>query len=52
MLMGMLNPSQKQQVNQLQNKTDEEKAEAIAKLCNEKGIDRQQLEQIISMFRK
>ena len=52
MLMNMLNPSQKQQVNQLQNKTDEEKAEAIAKICNEKGIDRQQLEQIISMFRR
>ena len=52
MMMGMLNPSQKQMVNQFQNKTAQEQAEAIAKLCNEKGISKEQYIQMINMFHK
>ena len=52
MLMNMLNPNQKQMVNQFQSKTNQEQAEQIAKLCNEKGITKEQLQQMISMFSK
>lgn len=50
-MMGMLNPNQKQQANQLQNVSKQEQAEAVAKLCNEKGISKEQLETIINQFR-
>ena len=52
MLMGMLNPNQKQQANQFQNKSAQEQAEEIARICNEKGISKEQLQTIISMFNK
>ena len=51
MLMGMLNPQQKQIANQFQNKTQQEQAEAIANKCNELGITKEQLQGIISSFR-
>ena len=51
MLMGMLNPNQKQTANQFQNKSKEEQAEEIAKLCNEKGISKEQLQTIINNLR-
>ena len=44
MLMGMLNPSQRQMANDLSNKSQQEQAEAVAKICNEKGITKEQLE--------
>ena len=50
MMMSMLNPNQKQQASQFQNKTSQEQAEEIARICNEKGIDKNQLVQIINMF--
>ena len=50
--MSMLNPNQKQVANQFQNKSKQEQAEAIAKLCNEKGITKEQLQTIISNFKK
>ena len=52
MLMGMLNPSQKQMVDLFKGKSNEEQAEQIAKMCNEKGITKEQLQNIISMFNK
>jgi hypothetical protein len=52
MLMGMLNPNQKQIVSQFQNKTDEEQAEQIAKMCNEKGITKEQLQSIMNMLKR
>ena len=52
MLMSLLNPNQKQLVNQFQNKPNEQQAEEIAKLCNEKGITKEQLQQIMAMFKK
>ena len=52
MMMGMLNPNQKQLVDMFQNKTDNEKAQQIADICNKNNISKEQLEQIISVFKK
>lgn len=49
--MGLLNPSQKQQVNQMQGLSKEQQAEQIAKMCNEKGITKEQLQSIIGNFK-
>ena len=51
MMMGLLNPNQKQQVNQMQNLSKEQQAEKIAQLCNEKGITKEQLQSIIGGLR-
>jgi hypothetical protein len=50
--MSMLNPNQKQMVNLFQSKNNQEQAEAIAKMCNEKGIDKQQLQSIFNMLKR
>ena len=50
--MNMLNPNQKQAVNLFQNKNNQEQAEAIAKMCNEKGITKEQLQNIMGMLNK
>ena len=52
MLTGMLNPNQKQLVSQFQNKTNQEQAEQIARVCNEKGITKEQLQAIINSFKR
>ena len=52
MLMGMLNPNQKQLADQFQNKTTQEQAEQIASMCNEKGITKEQFQQIVNMMNK
>lgn len=52
MMMSMLNPNQKQAVNLFQNKNNQEQAEAIAKMCNEKGITKEQLQNIMGMLNK
>ena len=39
-------------VNQFQNKSNEEKAQAIADYCNKNGISKEQLQTIINNFRK
>lgn len=52
MLMGMLTGGQQQQLNQFQSKSKQEQCEQIAKICNEKGITKEQLQQIINNFRK
>lgn len=52
MMMGLLNPNQKQMVNIFQNKNPQEQAEELAKLCNEKGISKEELQRMISMFNK
>ena len=51
MLMGMLTGNQKQTVNQFQMKNKEQQAEEIAKMCNEKGITKEQLQSIINTFK-
>lgn len=52
LMMSMLNPNQKQQASQFQNKSAQEQAEEVARICNEKGITKEQLQQIINTFRK
>ena len=52
MMMGLLNPNQKQALGQFQNKTTQEQAEQIAKICNEKGISKEQLQNILSGFKR
>lgn len=52
LMMSMLNPSQKQQANNFQNKSKQEQAEEVARICNEKGITKEQLQSIVSMFKK
>lgn len=52
MLMGMLNPNQKQVVNMFQGKTTQEQAEAIAQKCNELGISKDQLQQLMGMLHR
>lgn len=52
MMMNMLNPSQKQMANQFQNKTTQEKAEAIADYCNKNNISKEQFTNIVNMFNK
>lgn len=50
MLMGMLSPNQKQLVNQFQNKSGNDQAQAIADYCNQNGITKEKLQQIINMI--
>lgn len=52
LMMSMLNPNQKQMANQFQNKTTEEQAAEIARICNEKGISKEQLQQFINTFNR
>lgn len=49
-LLGMLNPQQKQIFSQIQNRPNSEQAEIIAKMCNEKGITKDQLAQMVNYF--
>ena len=51
-LMSILNPNQKQQVNQFQNKNESDKAQAIADYCNKNGIDKAKLQEIVNMLQK
>ena len=50
MITGMLNPQQKQFLNQFQNQTSEKQAEYIADYCNKNNISREQLSNLINMF--
>lgn len=50
MLMNMLNPNQQQMLNMFKGKNKQEQAEQIAKVCNEKGINKEQLQAIINSF--
>ena len=52
LMMSMLNPNQQQLAQQFQSKSNQEQAEEVAKLCNEKGITKEQLQSILNMFRK
>ena len=49
-LLGMLSPQQRQIFNQVQSKPSSEQAELIAKMCNEKGISKEQLIQLVGYF--
>lgn len=52
MVMGLLNPQQKQAVNQFKNLPDDKQAEEIASFCNQNGISKQQLAELLGMLRK
>lgn len=52
MMMGLLNPNQKQLVNMFQGKTTQEQAEEIARKANEMGLTKEQLEQVIGILGK
>lgn len=52
MLMNMITPNQRQAVSQFTNKTSEKQAEEIARMCNEKGITKDQLANIINALRR
>ena len=47
----MLNPNQKQTLNQFQNKTTQEQATQIAEICNSKGITKEDLQKMINSFK-
>lgn len=46
-----LTQEQQKIVNELKGKSKEEQAQAIADRCNAMGINKQQLEQLICMFK-
>lgn len=46
-----LTPEQQKIANDLRGKTKEEQAQIVADKCNQLGINKQQLEQLIYMFR-
>jgi hypothetical protein len=52
MMMSMLTPNQKQAANIFQGKNTQEQAQEIANYCNQNGISKDQLQQIIKMFSK
>ena len=51
-MMSMLNPNQKQTASQFQNKSKEEQCQQIADYCNQNGISKEKLQEIIRMIRK
>ena len=52
MMMGMLTGNQKQALNLFKNKSSQDQAEEIAKLCNEKGISKEQLQSIMNVLKR
>ena len=50
MITSMLNPNQQQLLSLFKGKNKQQQAEEIAKICNEKGITKEQLQTIISNF--
>lgn len=52
LLTGMLNPQQKQMLNNFKSQPDNKKAQEIANYCNQNGISKEQLSNIIGMIRK
>lgn len=49
---SLLNPQQRQILSQFQNLSNEQQAQKIADLCNQKGITKDQLAQLINQFRR
>ena len=47
----MLNPNQKTLVNHFQNQPSEKQAAEIARICNEKGISKNDLANIINQLK-
>lgn len=49
--MGMLNPQQKQMASQFKNLPNDKQAQALADYCNQNGISKEQLAQVVNMLR-
>ena len=49
MVMGMLNPTQKQTLNSFKGLDKGQQAQAIADYCNKNGITKEQLTNILKM---
>ena len=47
----MMNPSQRQRANQFLKKPKQEQCDEIAKVCNEEGITKEQLETLLKAFK-
>ena len=52
MMMNMLNPTQKQTVNQFKSRNMQQQAQEIADICNSKGISKEDLQKIVNSFMK
>ena len=52
MMMSVLNSNQKQALDLFKSKPNEAQAEEIARKCNELGISKNDLEQIIQILKK
>jgi DNA-binding transcriptional regulator YhcF (GntR family) len=51
MLLSLMSNNQKNEVSNFKNKTKSEQLEMIANKCNELGISKSQLAEIISYFK-
>ena len=49
-MSSLLTPQQKQFFNQFQAQPQQQQAETIAKMCNEKGITKDQLAQMFDLI--
>lgn len=52
MLMTMMNPGQRQTINRFQSKSADAQAQDIANFCNQNGISKEKLSQLINMFKR
>ena len=50
LMMSMLTPNQKNQLENLKKKPTNEQAEEVARICNAHGISKEQLQNIINML--
>jgi diketogulonate reductase-like aldo/keto reductase len=49
-LLSLLNPQQQQVFNQIQSQPSDKQAEMIAQMCNQKGITKDQLAQLVNLI--
>ena len=50
-LLNLLSPQQKSIFNNINGQSEEKQAEEIAKMCNKKGITKDQLASMLEMMR-
>ena len=51
MMMSALNPSQRQTLDLFKNKPSTEQAEEIARKCNELGVSKTDLQELVQLFK-
>ena len=52
MMMSVLNPNQKQMLEMFKTKPSQQQAEEIARKCNELGMSKADLEELVQLFKK